>query len=237
MHAFTREILGRLAIARPRRDTLATPGVGEIVSSRFRGVADEIDMDRTVDLLAERRPLAPEDVIVRERRRRPRAVVLAVDVSGSMRGERVKVAAATVGALAAELGDAELAVLTFWSDAAWLTRFGEDDQPLQLVDRMLSIPAQGLTNVGFPLEIAAEELARVRGRDARVLLLSDCVHNAGPDPCALAARLPRLDVLFDVSGENDPDMARDLGRSGRGRTLPVRSHRDVAVALNAAFAP
>ena len=47
-----------------------------------------------------------------------RSVVLLVDVSGSMRGERVRTAAATVGALAGELGRDDLAVMAFWSDAA-----------------------------------------------------------------------------------------------------------------------
>ena len=44
------------------------------------------------------------------------------------------------------------------------------------------------------------------------MLLSDCVHNAGPDPRPFAARLPRLDVLLDVSGEQDLELARDLAR-------------------------
>jgi hypothetical protein len=71
--------------------------------------------------------------------------------------------------------------------------------------------------------------------DARVLLLSDCVHNAGPDPRPLAARLPRLEVLFDTSGEQDPDLARDLARLGRGGLWPIRSYRDVAPALGELF--
>lgn len=72
-----------------------------------------------------------------------------------MRGERVRTAAATVGALGAEPARDDLAVVAFWSDAA-------------------------------------------------VVLLSDCVHNAGPDPRPLAARVARLDVLLDASGEQDP---------------------------------
>ena len=84
-----------------------------------------------------------------------------------------------------------------------------------------------LTNIAFPLQVAGRELARRPARDARVLLLSDCVHNAGPDPRPLAARLPRLDVLFDTSGEQDPDLARDLARLGRGRLRRIRGYRDV----------
>jgi len=70
-----------------------------------------------------------------------------------------------------------------------------------------------------------------------VILLSDCVHNAGPDPRPLAARLSRLDVLLDVSGENDEDLGRELARSGRGRFRRVRTYRDVAPALSSFFRP
>ena len=100
---------------------------------------------------------------------------------------------------------------------------------------MLGIPARGLTNVAFPLQVARRELAKVPARDARALLLSDCVHNAGPDPRPFAARLPRLDILLDTTGEQDPELARDLARLGRGRLRQVRGYRDVAPALSDFF--
>jgi Mg-chelatase subunit ChlD len=153
-----------------------------------------------------------------------------------MRGERIRTAAAAVGALAGELSRDHLAVLAFWSDAAKLLDLGARVQPLQVLDDLLRIPAQGLTNVAFPLQIAARELARVPMRDARVLLLSDCVHNAGPDPRIVAGRLPRLDVLLDTTGEHDLELGRELARRGRGRMHRVRTFRDVAPALSAIFA-
>jgi Mg-chelatase subunit ChlD len=177
-----------------------------------------------------------EDIIVRERVRTRRSVVLLVDVSGSMRGERVRTAAATVGALAAELERDDLAVVAFWSDAAVLSHLGQHVPPQRLLDTMLAIPAKGLTNIAFPLQVAARELARVPARDARVLLLSDCVHNAGPDPRLLAARLARLDVLLDTSGEQDAELARELARLGHGRLRRIRTYTDIAPALSAIFA-
>jgi Mg-chelatase subunit ChlD len=176
-----------------------------------------------------------EDIIVRERVRTQRSVVLAVDVSGSMKGERVLTNAATVGALAGELQHDALSVIAFWSDAAILLHLGLEVKPMELLDMLLRIPARGLTNVAFPLDLAARELAKIPARDARVLLLSDCVHNAGPDPRRYAARLPRLDVLVDVGGEKDEELAQDLARIGRGTVHPVRNHRDVAPALSAVF--
>ena len=212
-----RQIAARLAVPRPRRDVTARRGLGELASLRYRGGSDDIDLDRTVAQLVEH-PLPDEDdIIVRERVRTRRSVLLLVDVSGSMRGERVRTAAATVGALAAELSRDDLAVIAFWSDAAVLSRLGQRVPPQALLDTMLRIPAKGLTNIAWPLQVAARELARVPARDARAVLLSDCVHNAGPDPRPFAARLPRLDVLLDTSGEQDAELARELARLGHGR--------------------
>jgi Mg-chelatase subunit ChlD len=233
--ARARQIAARLAMPRARRDVTARRGIGDLASVRYREGSDEIDLDRTLEVLTERPVPEDDDIIVRERVRTRRAVVLAVDVSGSMRGERVRTAAATVGALAAELSKDDLAVIAFWSDAAILARLGHQVEPMRLLDSLLRIPARGLTNVGFPLSVAARELVRRPARDARVVLLSDCVHNAGPDPRPLAARLPRLDVLLDVSGEHDAELAADLARRGRGSLAVIRTHRDVAPALSRMF--
>jgi Mg-chelatase subunit ChlD len=232
-----REIAARLAVVRPRRDLTGRPGAGELVSVRYRGGSDDIDLDATLEHLVEHPVPDEDDVVVRDRVRTRRSVVLAVDVSGSMRGERVRTAAATVGALAAELSRDDLSVIAFWSDAAVLAHLGTPVPPSRLLDTLLRIPARGLTNVAFPLQVAARELARAPARDARVLLLSDCVHNAGADPRVAAARLVRLDVLLDTSGEHDPDLARDLARVGRGRLARIRGHRDVAPAVARLFAP
>jgi Mg-chelatase subunit ChlD len=230
-----REIAARLAVSRPRGDRTARRGRGEVASVPYRGGSDDIDLDRTLERLAEHPVPADEDIVVRERVTTTRSVVLLVDLSGSMRGERVRTTAAAVGALAAELARDNLAVIAFWSDAAVLCRLGQHVPPSRLVESMLGIPARGLTNVAFPLQVARRELARIPARDARVLLLSDCVHNAGPDPRPFAARLPRLDILLDTTGEQDLELARDLARLGRGRLRPVRGYRDVAPALSEFF--
>ena len=164
------------------------------MSVSYRGGSDDIDLDRTLEALAEHPVPEDEDIVVREQVRTRRSVVLLVDVSGSMRGERVRTAAATVGALAGELVRDDLAVVAFWSDAVVLAHLGQRVLPSRLLDAMLRIPARGLTNIAVPLQVARRELARVPARDARVVLLSDCVHNAGPDPRPLAAGLPRLEV-------------------------------------------
>jgi len=232
-----REIAARLSLRRPRPAAATHRGSGTIQSVPFRGGLDDIDLDRTLELLASKPDIEEGDIVVRERVQRRRSVVLAVDLSGSMRDERIRTAAATVGALAGELREDDLAVLTFWSDAAWLSHFEARTPAHTLLDALIAMPTRGLTNIALPLTLAAEELADAAATDARVLLLSDCVHNAGPDPRPAAARLPRLDVLLDVVGENDLELGRQLARLGRGRLRRVRDYRDAAPALGEIFAP
>jgi Mg-chelatase subunit ChlD len=234
--ARAREIATRLALPQPMRQRTSRRGPGELSSVPWRGSGDEIDLDATMETLVADPYPQDEDLVVREYLRHRRAIVVLIDVSGSMRGERVRTAAATVGALAGEFAHDSLSVVAFGSDATLLVSPGERVEPVHLLDVLLSIPAKGLTNVEFPLKIARDQLARSSLREHRVLLLSDCVHNAGPDPRGTAARLPRLDVLVDTSGEHDLDLARDLARMGRGRVAAVAHHRQVAPALSRFFA-
>ena len=229
------QIAARLSVPKPVADTARDRGAGRFASVAYRGSSDDIDLDRTLQVLAEKPVPDDEDIVVRERVRAKRSVVLAVDVSGSMKGERVRTAAATVGALAGELGQDALSVIAFWSDAVVLQRLGDPVRPMELLDAMLRLPARGLTNLAFPLQLAAVQLAGVPPRNARVILLSDCVHNAGPDPRPLAGRLPRLDVLLDTSGEKDVELGRDLARIGRGTFRAIRTFHDIAPALGEVF--
>src|SRR4051812_29039613 len=199
-HRAARDIAARLAIRRPRRLDDAARGTGTAISARYRGDADELDLERTLEVLVEQPRPAAEDLIVRTQVRRRRAVALLVDVSGSMKGDKVAMAAATVGALAAELAREEVSVIAFWKDCAVLADGVGSVSPSRILDDLLRLPTQGLTNVHAPLELAAKVLARSSARNRAALLLSDCVHNAGPDPRLAVRALPRLHVLLQRDG-------------------------------------
>ncbi len=227
--------IGRRRAIRPRpRSDRPERGAGRLASVPYRYRSDDIDLDRTIEVLTERPVPEDTDIVVRERMRSRRAVVLVVDVSGSMRGEKVRMAAATVAALSADLsghGD-QLGLVAFWSDAALLKPLGGHAAPGRLLDRLLRIPARGLTNVHFGLAVAHAELDRSAARRRCAVLLSDAVHNAGPDPRPLARRFGELHVMLETDGEHDLPLGADLARLGHGRFAPVATHRDVAPALN-----
>jgi hypothetical protein len=101
-----------------------------------------------------------------------------------------------------------------------------------LLDRLLRIPARGLTNVHFALAVGDGVLRTSAARRQVGVLLTDAVHNAGPDPRLLARRFRELHVLLQTDGEHDRALARDLAKLGKGLLAPIRTHRDVAPALN-----
>ncbi|GAC84731.1 hypothetical protein GP2_025_00500 [Gordonia paraffinivorans NBRC 108238] len=231
------DIARKLALAEPTRQRRGrrSPG-GTMRSMRYRGASDEIDLDATLLAIAGNPVPSDDDIIVREPVRTRRSIVLVVDISGSAKGEQIKTAAATVGAMVGELHRDDVAVVAFWSDAALVTALGERKSPNEVLNAILALPTQGLTNVAFALEVAAQQLSGVSPADGRVVLLSDCVHNAGPDPRDVASKLPRLDVLLDVSGESDQALGSEMALLGRGRCCLIRDHHDVAPALASMFA-
>jgi hypothetical protein len=79
-------------------------------------------------------------------------------------------------------------------------------------------------------------LSRSRARRRHGILLSDAVHNAGPDPRLIAGGFMRLDVLLETDGEHDAELAADLARLGHGEMVAARDHRQVALALNRVLA-
>ena len=145
-----REIAARLAVPRPRRDRTARRGRGEVASVPYRGGSDDIDLDRTLSSSPSTRCPRTRTSSCGSGSPPPARVVLLVDVSGSMRGERVRTAAATVGALAAELTRDNLAVIAFWSDAAVLCHLGQRIAPQALVESMAADPGARADQRGFP---------------------------------------------------------------------------------------
>jgi hypothetical protein len=184
------QVAARLSLRRRRPDRSVERGAGRAVSLPYRGDADDIDLDRTLEVLTER-----------------------------------------------PMPDEEFGLVAFWKDCALLTEPGVRIDPTRLLEDLLRLPAKGLTNVDAGLRVAAGHLARSRSRDRVALLLSDCVHNAGPDPRYSVAALPRLHVLLQTDGEHDAPLAGELARLGGGRLAPVRRRSDVAPALNRLLRP
>ena len=140
VRARARQIAARLAVPRPRRATRPRrSGAGELASLPYRGGSDDIDLDRTIEVLAERPVPEDEDIVVRDRVRTRRV--------GRARWSTSPARCAASGSAPpprrsarwpAELSRDDLAVVAFWSDAAILLHLGQRVEPLQLLDRLLA---------------------------------------------------------------------------------------------------
>jgi Mg-chelatase subunit ChlD len=167
-----------------------------VVLGPWSAGAGELALEATLENILGKEWPEAGDWVVRRRVERRCQVVLMVDTSLSMAGEKMALAAVAVAVLALKLRPGDLSVVLFSDGARVVSRLGEEVRPDDLVRRLLARPCGGATDISTALAAGRVELAR--GRDPRRsgLLITDGVYTAGPDPCPAAARFRDLHVLL-----------------------------------------
>ncbi len=150
----------------------------------------DLDLEATLE---SPRPWGPDDIRVRRVLPRNADVVAILDMSLSMTGEKVALTALACAILKLRLE--HLAVVQFDTEAQVLVRVGEDVHVRELVRRILTVPAQGYTNIEAGLVRGLDELQRARHRERVGILMTDGIANTGSDPVQAAALYPRLHVV------------------------------------------
>ncbi len=156
----------------------------------------ELDVEATVENLLGKPHPEPGDLIVQRRVDRRHQVVLMLDTSLSMAGEKMALGAVAAAVLALKLRTGDLAVVLFADGARTVMRFGEQVEPAELVRRMLAVPCGGGTDIAAALRLGHAELQRGRDPGRCGLLVSDGVYTSGADPLPAAARFGALHVLL-----------------------------------------
>ncbi len=186
----------------------------------------ELDLERTLEADARSTPTAaPEPRLVRNLPRDVE-VVAVLDMSLSMTGE--KIALLAVAATILRLKVENVAVVAFDTTPHVLVRAGEVLGVREVARRVLSVPAQGYTNIEGGLAAALEELRRARRRERVGIVFTDGVANVGADPVRVAGRYPRLHVVH--LGEHHVQGARccrEMARAGRGKLYRARTYADL----------
>ena len=235
LRAAARRLAGRVFLRLGRIGPARSRGTRRLGPSR--GWDGDLDLDRTLDGWnpeRSRRPAAA-DIVTRTWTAHRRAVCLVVDISGSMQGLAVALAAvAAAGVVVAnEHGAPALqpSVLAFGAGVKVLQAQGVRRPPEELLSELVALRGHGTTDLAAGLREASNQLARAVADERLVVLLSDCLHTAGDDPATALAGIDRLQVLVPLGGVEAEAAAAALAARGGGRAHTVRRLADIAPAL------
>jgi Ca-activated chloride channel family protein len=169
--------------------------------------------------------------------RRPTDVVIVLDRSGSMTGEKMEHAAAAVRELVGQLGAEDRFALVTYSDEATiaipLARAG-DRARRAWASAVGEIRPDGSTNMSSGLDLGLDliEGARAAGRVPRVILISDGLANVGdPSPDGLTRRARRaaqgeyMLSTVGVGADFNEHLMTALADAGTGNYYYVRDTR------------
>lgn len=228
------EVLG--SVVRPT--LLKRAPLDEVPADR----AAELDLEETLDespmiALRSQAPL-PKDLWMSYAESRGQPVILALDTSLSMTGEKLALTAVALAVMVLAFPEDPVGIVAFENEAKVLKHPGESITVFQLVERFLDVPAKGYTHLEEGLKGALRLLKAIpkRGmaRPPSTLLLTDGKYTAGKDPAYLAPRFPHLEVLKMGRESSSLTLCVDLARRGHGSMREVGELEDLPSIMYAA---
>jgi magnesium chelatase subunit D len=237
LRAAARELAGRVFLRLGRVGPARARGTRRLAPTP--GGEGDLDLERTLDAWEPgltRRPGAA-DVVTRGWTASRRAVALVVDVSGSMQGRAVALAAVSAAGVVLAAQDALVpAVIAFGTGVRVLQAQGVRRPPEELLSDLVALRGHGTTDLAAGLREAARQLAGAVADQRLVVLLSDCLHTAGADPATALGGIDRLHVLVPLGGSDAEAAAAALAARRGGRAQTVRRLAEVGPALTRVLA-
>lgn len=189
--------------------------------------AHEIDLEATI----EADPIHFSDLrfLCRSPKRLPIAVLM--DVSMSMKGDKLAHLALSASAMALSIPGADLCFAGFDSKTSWVKRFDEKITTEKIVEKILNLPAAGFTNMDGAFRDLKDELESSRRPRANVILIGDGKYTEGRNPIDRAQDFFRLHVLKigkDIGGRQN---LKDLAQKGSGLFIEARQYADLPKCL------
>ena len=230
LRELARTLAGRLMLDVGNRGRTRPRGVGKLVEQAYRPDAGDIDIDASLDALAEsRRRIAPDPERLRVRgwRKPGTALCLLIDRSGSMGGEPLATSAVAVAAVAGRNPD-DWSVVAFGKDVIVTKSQDVPKSPEHVINDVLTLRGFGTTDLAGALVVAQGQLARSRAGRRVAVLLSDCRATVEGDPVAAAAG---LDELVVVAPRDDCDEAREFAARTGARLALVDGPMSIPAAL------
>ncbi|MFZ9595369.1 MAG: vWA domain-containing protein [Bdellovibrionia bacterium] len=198
----------------------------------------DLDLEETLEhapfAFSEQRGLPPgvqstvtaQDLWMSYRLVRRQSVVLSVDTSLSMTGEKLALTAVALAVVLLQFPEDFIGIVAFENEAWVLKKPEEKISIAQLVERFLDVPAQGYTHLEEGLVAALKQVraigSRLGGRPCSTLLLTDGKYTAGRDPAYLGCQFPHLVVMKMGKEQAGLGLCRQLAQEGSGVLREVR---------------
>ena len=125
------------------------------------------------------RQLSPSIPVYQVRIEKDHGLILVLDTSLSMKGEKLALLAATVAGVSMSLPIHAFAILGFDSEIHAIKTFGDAATTEECIERVLSIPPGGFTNIELGLKTAQAWMQASHYPQARVILISDGRYHRG----------------------------------------------------------
>jgi Mg-chelatase subunit ChlD len=165
-------------------------------------------------------PLTQDDIWMSYNTHRRQAVILNVDTSLSMTGEKLALTAVALAVVLLQFPEDPVGIVAFENEAMVLKEPTERISIEEMVERFLDVPAQGYTHLEDGMKAALKLIRRTdvgrHGRPLSTVLLTDGKYTAGRDPAYLAPRFPHLVVLKMGKERASLQLCRELAQKGHG---------------------
>lgn len=238
LRALALALAGRVMVEVARVGPSRRRGIGRLDLVRAGDAAGDVDLDASLESIAEARILGRrpsiDELTVHAWRRSDTALCLLVDRSGSMRGDRLAAAAVAAAAVLYRHGT-DCSVVAFAADAIVLKSQGEERTADEVVGDLLRLRGHGVTDLGLALRTAAAQLQRSGAGRRVTLLLSDARSTTGADPTPDAAALASVSELAILAPTSDTADAERLAGAVGGRWVALAGPSTAAEAVGAAL--
>lgn len=181
----------------------------------------DLDIEETLENtsgLAAHALIDPHNIWMTYRVHRTQPMVLSVDTSLSMTGEKLALTAVALAVVLLQFPDDPIGVIAF-ENSAKVLKYPEEKISIQeFIERFLDVPAQGYTHLedGLLGSLRLVKKASVSGRMPSTVLLTDGKYTAGRDPAYLAQRFPHLIVLKMGDERASLELCREMAKKGKG---------------------